>query len=263
MAIYTCLDMIQDCRENKPAGWSYLIRSYIPVIRIYLTHYYSGRAADTQLIERVLKGLHNPSSGLWSGAATEREFVAQLRQEVLRIVELDKASVVPEVPIDLEVLTDALEPFTATERQFVWFQTMSFDSAATAKLMNLEASTVQASRDRADEALRSKLDRWRRGLIVENGLPLGKLAVDSKTEKCLSAKAYIDMVDGRITWSKKKDYETHMMQCWFCVDHCCRIREADFALRTVKPLSPEDAEPFRVQLKLPAEKKGILQRMFG
>jgi len=255
--------MIEDCRADKPEGWSYLIRSYIPAIRIFLSHYYSGRAADTQLIERVLKGLKNPSSGLWKGAGTEREFVAQFRQEVLRIVELDKSSVEPAVALDLEVLSEALEPFTATERQFVWFQTMSFDAAATAKLMNLEPATVQAARDRADEALRSKLDRWSRGIIAENGLLLGKLAVAAKTDKCLPAKAYLDTLDGRITWARKKDYESHMTQCWFCVDHCCRIRESDFALRTIKPLSEQDAEPFRTLLKLPAEKKGLLQRMFG
>lgn len=264
MAIYTCLDMIDDCRGNKPEGWSYLVRSYVPVIRIYLSHYYAARAADVQLIERVLRGLHNPSSSLWSGAGTEREFVAQLRQEVLRIVELDKSSVEPEVPLDLEVLTEALEPFTATERQFVWFQTMSFDSPATAKLMNLESTTVQAARDRADEALRGKLDRWSKGIIADNGLLLGKLAVAAKTDKCLPPKAYLDTLDGRITWARKKDYETHMVQCWFCVDHCCRIREADFALRTIKPLPEEDAATFRGLLNLPAEKKGgLLKRMFG
>lgn len=257
--------MIADCRGNKAEGWSYLIRTYIPVMRGILSHYYSGRAADTQLIERVLKALHNPANSLWAapGAGTEREFVAQLRQEVMRVVELDKSSVEPEVPLDLEVMSEALEPFTATERQFVWFQTMGFDSASTAKLMNLEPTTVQAARDRADEAIRGKLDRWRRGIVAENGLVLGRLAVAAKTDKCLAGKAFLETLDGRITWARKKDYETHMAQCWFCVDHFCRIREADFALRTLKPLAGEEEQRLRDVLGLPAEKKGLLKRMFG
>jgi hypothetical protein len=140
---------------------------------------------------------------------------------------------------------------------------MSFDSPSTAKLMNLESSTVQAARDRADEALRGKLDRWKRGIIAENGLLLGKLAVASKTDKCLPARAYLDTLDGRITWAKKKDYETHMAQCWFCVDHFSRIREADYALRTLKPLPEEEAQKLRTLLNLPAEKKSFFKKMFS
>ncbi|MCC6362810.1 MAG: hypothetical protein IT165_04760 [Bryobacterales bacterium] len=265
MAIYTCLDMIRDCRANRPEGWSYLVTTYVPVIRRLLAHYYANRWADAELIHRVLKALRNPQSPLFAapGAGTEREFVAMLRQEVLRLVEADQPSGKAEVDLDLETLSSALEPFTVTEKQLVWFESMAYNAEATALLMNLEVSTVQKARDRAEEALRGALDRWRRGLMGDNGLALGRLALAGRTADCLSSKAYLEIIDGRITWARKKDYDFHVVRCWHCVDFFCRIRESDFALRQTRPLTAEEARPLCELLGLPAEKKSLWQRVLG
>ncbi|HUQ92148.1 MAG TPA: hypothetical protein VM120_10750 [Bryobacteraceae bacterium] len=265
MPIYTCLDMIHDCRANKTEGWSYLITSYVPAIRNLLAHYYAGRANDLQLIDRVLKALRNPDSALYvaPGPATERDFVAMLRQEVVRVVEKDKASVPPEVPLDLEILTTALEPFTVTEKQFVWLEGMAYSTEATAKLMNLEPGTIQKVRDRAEDALRSHLDHWKRGSVADNGLLLGRLATAAETKDCLPGKAYLDAIDGRITWSRKKDYDYHLSKCWFCIDHFCRMREADFSLQKAKPMTAEESKPFRILLGLGEEKPSIWRRVLG
>lgn len=265
MAIYTCLDMIRDCRADRPEGWSYLVTTYVPVIRRFLAHYYANRWADADLIHRVLKALRHPQSVLFQapGPVTEREFVAMLRQEVLRLVEADQESGKPEVELDLETLTAALEPFTVTEKQLVWMESMAYSAEATALLMNLEVSTVRKARDRAEDALRGALDCWRRGLMAENGLALGRLATAARTPDCLAAKAYLEIIDGRITWARKKDYDFHMAKCWHCVDSFCRIRESDFALRECKPLTADEARPLRELLGLPEEKKSLWRRVMG
>lgn len=265
MAIYTCFDMVRDCRDNRPEGWAYLVTNYVPVIRRLLANYYDGR---TGLLDRMLQQLKNPQSSLWAkpGHAEERIFVAALRQELLRLTEADAASQAPSIPLDLETLTQALEPFTVIERQYVWLESMGYSNEVTAEMMNLDVTSSEAARARADEALRNVLDRWKRGLVAENGLTLGRLATATQGERCLPAKAYLDTLDGRITWHHKKDYEFHMMQCWHCVDHFCRIREADFAINKSKPLTEAEAAPFlqKLGVTLPKkEKKSLLARMFA
>lgn len=266
MAIYTCLDMIYDCRAGKPEGWRYLITYYVPVVRWLLAHYYHDRASDLTLIERVLLVLKRPSHPLYTAShVTERQFVAALRQEVVAAVEADRASTAPEVDLDLDILTRAFEPLTAMERQFIWLESMGWSHADSARMINIEASTVEAARTRADELLRQNLDRWQKGLIGRNGLGLGRLAVAAKGERCMEPRMFLDAIDGRITWSRKKDLEFHLLSCWHCVDHFCRIREADFALRETKPLTDAESEPLRKLLDVvaPTRKKSLLAKMIG
>lgn len=266
MAIYTCLDMIFDCRAGKPEGWRYLITNYVPVIRWMLAHYYADRASDTKLIERVLLVLKQPTHPLYSASyVTERQFIAALRSEVLAAVESERATGQAEVELDLELLSKAFEPLTAMERQFIWLDGMGWGHEDAARMINIEASTVEAARSRADELLRQNLDRWQKGLVGRNGLRLGGLVQGIKGERCMEPRMFLDAIDGRITWSRKKDLEFHLVSCWYCVDHFCCIREADFALRETKPLTEQEAAPFRTLLSVPAEgkKKGLLAKMMG
>lgn len=250
--------MTRDCRGNLAEGWSYLISYYLPMIRRLLAHYYPGR--DQALLAGVMKRLHDPTLPLYGADApiTDREWVAALRLQVIDGVEGTDA---PASDLDLETLTAAFEEFTATERQFLWLSTMAYSLEETALMMNLEASTIGKARERAEEALRGKLDSWKRGLLTTNGHGLCNLARAARGEKCLLSKAYIDMLDGRITWAQKRDYEFHMVRCWHCVDVCCRIRESDHVVKVSKPLTPEEAAPFRAQLGLPEvkPKKGFFK----
>jgi hypothetical protein len=258
--------MIDDCRAGKPEGWRYLITYYVPVVRWLLAHYYPDRASDLTLIERVLLVLKQPSHPLYTAShVTERQFVAALRQEVVAAVEADRASTAPEVGLDLDTLTTALEPLTAMERQFVWLESMGWSHEDSARMINIEATTIDAARARAGDLLRQNLDRWHKGLIAANGLGLGRLAAAARTERCLEPRSFLDAIDGRITWSRKKDLEFHLLRCWHCVDHFCRIREADFALRENKPLTEAESQPFRklLDVVLPPRRKGLLAMIIG
>lgn len=257
--------MIRDCRDNRPEGWTYLVTRYVPVMRRLLAQYFEARPG---LIERMLEQLCNPQSSLWAppGHAEERIFVAALRQELLRLVELDKASAAPSIELDLDTLTQALASFTVIERQYVWLESMGYSNEVTAEMMNLDVTSAEAARAKADEALRSVLDRWKRGLVAENGLSLGRMATAARGDRCLPPKAFLDTLDGRITWQRKKDYEFHLQQCWFCIDHFCRIREADFLINKSKPITDDEAAPILANLGITPpkkKKKGLLARMFA
>src|ERR1035437_116628 len=108
--IYTCYEMVRDCRADLSEGWMQLIVHYVPVIRQALAHYAPRTAQDAALLDHILLRVRQPESFLFQSAEPpeERWFVAQLRQ--LMVAEL--ATSAAAIPLDLETLTAALGPLT-------------------------------------------------------------------------------------------------------------------------------------------------------
>ncbi len=265
MAIYTHVEMIEDCRAGKAEGWSHFVTQYFPVCRALISHYYPDRTADADLPGRVLAGLRDRESPVFDGRALapEREFVAALRQAVLAEVERDSPSQTAEIPLDLGTLTEALAPLTPLEKQIAWLETMRYDTSATARMLNIEAGTVERVRERAEEALRGRMDRWHRGMMTDNGGILGREAAAAGTDGCVVAKTFLDLIDGRITWAGKKDAEQHLNGCWHCIDHFCRIREVDQLMRDVQPLSAEEAAGYLKRLGIAAARQPFWKRFLA
>ncbi len=249
--IYTCYEMIQDCRADKPEGWSYLIANYVPLIRKLLAHYQGPE--DGGVLERVLVDARKPESSLFLSVepAPERWFIAELRQKV--VAELKDPQ--PEIEVDLETVASALEPLTIVEKQAAWIETMRYDSAVTGAMLRMAPGTVEKIRERAAELLRGKVDSWRRTLLAENGRALGREAAAISTKDCMQAKFFLDVLDGRTNWRGRETMEQHLRGCWRCVDHFSRMAEVVELIRGVQPLTDAEAEPFRKLLGLGPQKK--------
>src|SRR5215813_328442 len=140
MAIYTCQDMIADCRGNKPEGWRHFIATYVPALRRFVGHYADG---DSKRVESIVTRLRTPGAELFreGGPATERDFIVELRQIVLNSLDTPAA----EIAIDLDTLSEAVPEFTVIERQIVWLEAIGYDNPSTAKLMNVDAATVESA----------------------------------------------------------------------------------------------------------------------
>lgn len=264
LAIYTCEDMIRDCRAGKPEGWSYFVTQYVPVVRRLIEHYYPERAGDAGLSERVLQTLGKPGLPLFvaSGPLSEREFVAELRQFVLAAIEDDRASDTPELSIDIETLSAALDSLSTLEKQVAWLEAMRHDAERTAHIVAMHATTVDKIRDRAAELLRSQLSAWQAEMIAANGPLLRHEAVRLAKDDCPSARTWLDWLDGRITWHQREEAEHRLAACWHCIDHFCRLREAQSLLRETKPLTAIDAEPFLKAFGIAGPKRPFWKR-FG
>jgi len=260
--IYTCYEMIRDCRAGRPQGWSYFLTQYVPVISGFLAHYFPDRAADQALIERVLIALHQPACSLFQSLdpAPERAFVAELRQHVLRTVEADRASAPPEVSIDIEALGGALEPLTLTEKLTVWFETMRYGDQDTGRMLRMSPQTAEKIRARAAELIRCSVDAWRSTLLADNGSLLGQAAIALSTKDCLPAKAFFDVIDGRTTWRGREEMERHVKGCWHCLDRYCRLLEVVDVLRASKPLPESEAEGYKRLLGIETAKRPFWKR---
>ncbi|HVN02984.1 MAG TPA: hypothetical protein VMT86_01135 [Bryobacteraceae bacterium] len=260
--IYTCYEMIRDCRAERPKGWSYFLTNYVPVIGGLLAHYFPERNGDRALSERVLRALRQPSSGLFESLdpAPERAFVAELRQRVLAAAEADCGSAAPEVTIDVAALSAALEPFTLTEKLVAWFESMRYTDADTGRMLRMSPETARKIRARAAELIRGAVDAWRSTLLSDNGALLGREAVARHGKDCPPAKAFFDVIDGRTTWRGREEMERHVKDCWYCVDHFCRLLEVVDTLRAAQPLADSEAESYRKLLGIEAAKRPFWKR---
>jgi hypothetical protein len=256
--IYTCYEMIRDCRENRPEGWRHLISNYVPVIRKLVAHYGTGEAG---IVDRVLLSFRNPQSSIFQSIepAPERWFVAELRQRVIAEIVFPP----PAIQLDLDTAAAALTPLTVVEKQATWTEGMRYTPEQAGAMLRMSPATVGKIRDRAAELLRGHVDAWRRGILSDNGPQLGRAAVAARGKDCLSAKVFLDVLDGRATWRGREEMERHVGGCLHCIDHFCRMAEVIELLRGIQPLSPEDAAPFCRLLEIGPEKKKGWRRLIG
>ncbi len=262
--IYTCYDLMRDCQTGRPEGWSHFVAQYVPVIRKLVARYFPEQSADGTVVGRVLAALHRPESNLFQSLdpSPERWFVAELRQRVLAAVEDSQAQPAQVPEIDLEILGTALAPLTVVEKQAAWLETMRYTPAEAGVLLRMDPRTVEKIRDKAAERIRGSVDTWRQTVLSDNGRPLGRAAVAARTESCLPAKAFLDVLDGRSTWRGREEMEGHVSSCWHCIDYFCRLAEVVELLRGLTPLSEEAAQPYYTLLGIPRKGSPVWKRWF-
>lgn len=260
--IYTCYDMIRDCRADRAEGWSHFVSQYVPVIRKLAAHYFPDQPLTSRKTEEILSSLRQPQSSLFQSLepAPERWFVAELRQRVLATLGGEGAG---DSELDLETLTEAMESLTLLEKQAMWLETMRYTPEQSGVLLRMDPRTVEKIRNKAADLLRTQMDNWRRSLLWDQGAPLGRAAAAAQTEACLPPKAFLDVLDGRTTWRGREELERHVAGCWHCIDHFCRLAEVVELLRGLAPLSEVEAEPLRTALGIARPKKRGLGRWLG
>jgi hypothetical protein len=262
--VYTSFEMIRDCQAGLPRGWSYFITNYAPVIKRLVSHYRPERGGAIDDVLVAVRNAGDSGAGIFGSLtpAPEREFLAELRQQVLAVLHAVWPFPEPEISIDLDTLTATLEPLTLLEKQAVWLDSMRYAPAEAGALLRTGAAAVDKMRESAAERIRAKVDHWRATLLPENGRHLG-LAAAAATAQCLPPKAFLDLLDGRTTWSGREDLERHVRGCWHCIDHDCRLLEAAELSRRAQPLREQEAEPLRQLLGIAAEKRPAWKRLFG
>jgi hypothetical protein len=235
--IYTTYEMIQDCRSNRAEGWSYFVFNYVPVIRRILAHYAQGPAAPeaASVVARLRNSLFSTLQPL-----PERRFVAELRQKVLA----DLPSPEPAVPLDLETVSTALADLTTTEKHIAWLESMRYGAPESAALLRMSPETVERIRARSADLLRAACNSWNRAALADNGLALGRAAAAAGAADCVSARMFLDVLDGRATWAGREQLEAHQNRCPHCIDHYCRLLEANELGRGNRALTKEEAREF-------------------
>lgn len=257
MAIYTCFDMIVDCRQGNAPGWRHFVRTFVPPLRRLLSHYGGGEDHVFELIDHLRAPSGSPLTAMQP--MTEREFLDCLRPLVLELTAKPEPGTAP----DLTLVQEALAPLTAIERQTAWLETFGYSVNEAARIMRLAPDTAVKLRARTEELLRSRLDDWSTGILSRHGRALGVEVERQTSAEPLTYRDFFDVIDGRNTWQHRMHFERTLEESWFEVHRACRIREADDALDKAKPLDDAAAQPILDRLGIPAEKPGLLKRLFA
>jgi len=253
--VYTCYEMVRDCRAGEARGWEHFLANYVPVMRRLISHYSPDRTGDGALESWLLQEIRKPESGLFQSLepAPERYFVAGLRQMVIARVEAPAQ----EIALDLTETAEALTPLTVTEKLAVWLETMRYPPEASAAMLRVSAAMVEKVRARAAELIRGKVDRWRSTILADNGMLLGRMAAEAGGKDCYPAKAFVDILDGRTTWSVRERTDQHVTGCFHCVDHWCRMVETTELTRGVKPLGEAEVAELGKVIGVEGKKKRL------
>jgi hypothetical protein len=185
--------------------------------------------------------------------------VAELRQKVIAEVVFPA----PRIELDLETAAAAFAPLTVIEKQAVWTEGMGYTPDEAGAMLRMAPATVAKIRDRAAELLRGSSDSWTRSMFAENGPALGRAAAVAGGAECLSAKTFLDILDGRANWRGREEMEQHVSGCLHCIDHFCRMAEVIEVLRGAGPLSEEESTQFLALLGVEAEKRKGWRRLIG
>jgi hypothetical protein len=249
--------MIRDCRAGTREGWIYFVSQYVPVLRKLLLHY---TGSDEEL-DRILRSLRRPGANLFQSLepSPERPFLAELRQHALRTIQPPA----PDIPLDLETVAAALAGLTVVEKQAAWLETLRYDAQQTGTLLRISPETVKKIREKAGELIRGRAAGWRTTILLENGMALGREADAARGEDCLPAKIFLDMLDGRTNWGGREALESHVSECWHCIDHFCRLVEVLDLVRGVKPLTEQESARYFDAVGVEAADRPVWRRWLG
>lgn len=207
--IYTCYEMLRDCRAGKVEGWSHFTKHYLPAMRMLVAHYSPQPRDEGALLASIRDFLKSVEP------CPERHFMFELRRHVLSAIEPPKSA---DTQVSIEQFSAALASFTVVEKQAVWLAVMHWNQADAARMLRMAPETVEKIRERADEAIGA-------GRIAAYGPQLRQAVRDLRTNECLPFKAFLDIIDGRATWLQRDQVERHVINCWHCVDRFCCLRE--------------------------------------
>lgn len=248
--IYTCYEMIRDCREGKPEGWLHFVKQYVPVIRRIAARRAPAGSAEGKKLDDLVRSLSRPAPGIFQELAPvqERVFVADLRNKVLAMLVPDRQA----NGADPSAVLGALEPFSLLERQAIWLATLGYDATTCARMLKSDVPMVERVRQKAAERAGSDFaEQWAR---VEPGRP---------GQDCLPVKVFLDTIDGRNTWPVRSSSELHINRCLFCLDHFCRMHETMDLLRAIEPLNEAETAHFGDVLGIAAARPTGWKRLFG
>lgn len=245
--------MIPDCRANQARGWHYFVEIFVPPLR-WLVNRYGG---DETALRQLLHGL-KPFPDF--EPMVEREFVTALRPRVVAVTGW-KGGLAG--TLDLEAFKAGTAELTLLERQLTWFETLGYSDVDAGRLCRVSTETARKSRDRAAEMLRTSLDSWTADIVAANGQILADQARANVPAEPQPFRHYVDVIDGRMTWQNRVGVDRSLGESWYEVDHFCRVREADAAMRETKPFVLESAEaaPFLDLFGVKAPKPPLWKRL--
>jgi hypothetical protein len=268
VAVYTCYDMVRDCGLNKRDGWRHFCSRYLAAAGEMMDRYAPGRWPTGELrpnaYRDLLLSLQHPENTFFRSLkpSQERVLLVSLRDYLLERYANENPDA---ATVLMDAIVEGLKELTVVEKQLVWLDTMNYSGQDVGAMMFVDPATVARAREKGGELLRGHLDAWGMGVVASNAVTLRHDVRKLRTEECLDPRIFCDAIDGRLTWETKTGMEYHLAGCWYCIDHFCRIRDADWTLsRTTGTLmAEEDVSGLLKTLGFERPKKTLWRKVMG
>lgn len=261
--------MREACLTDQPAGWRHFVKTYAPVARHLLRHYFPAQE-QAALLGRVVREAKANQAQVWRSFAgtSEKEFLLHLRGFVLREGRAARGTV-PETPLTPENFWALLEPFPALQREMLVLSFRGYTPEELSVIMKFLPETTRAAVERARKKLRTPLGAGLGPDIEKRDHDALFAAIETQRgEKCVLDKTYVRFVDGQVTWREREDAERHIENCLYCLNRFAEFREVFHFFRTLPPAEDNDVAELFVALGLPAQepvgkKRAWWQRLLG
>ncbi len=247
MAVYTSIDMLEDCRAGRAEGWEYLVSRFLPALEWIARRHDEAAAGREGSLKGFLAALRDDARSPVNRfrTATDREFLYCAAEYWL-----DWAGALPADAGDRgirERFGGALEEFTRLERQIVWFAVLGYDEDGMRELLPAAGERVRQVVARAAERLGGD------AAVVSDrsyGAALVAEVRSSPPEEPVPLRRLFQVLDGRLDWRRRDEIEDRLLASWYELDRFCRAREAAMALRKARPLPPEQVAEYVRSLEL-------------
>ncbi|MBI4466351.1 MAG: hypothetical protein HY656_02835 [Acidobacteria bacterium] len=267
--VFSFHNIRQACLADQPAGWYHCVRTYAPLVRQWLQHYFPGQD-QTALLTQVFREARAQQAQLWRTFAgtNEKEFLLHLRRFVFEQARASRRTV-PETPFTPESFWRLLEPFPLLQREMLLLSFHRYTAEALSEVTDFLPESTRAVAEQAREKLKAQLGAGVGPDFEQRDHDTLFAAIDQQRgDNCVLDKTYVRIVDGQITWRGREEADRHRENCLYCLNRFAEFREAHHFFHKLPPAG--DAEVARILAGLgvelvgpPRKKRAWWQRLLG
>lgn len=263
--VFSFHKMQEACRADEPAAWLHFIRSYAPLAKQLLRHYFPEQE-QRALLAAVFRAARDQGRA-WQGfaGAGEKEFVLHFRNFVLAQGRAARGGS-PETPVTPEAFWKVLQEFPPLQRELLALAFHRYAPEELSALLKFETESAAAVVAQAREKLGAE-----RGTALAPGLDHDALFValeKQRTELCVPDRVYARLVDGQVTWREREEIDRHLENCLYCLNRFAEFREAAHFFHQLAAAEEAVVGELAAAMGLPApavlkKKPGWWQRLLG
>ncbi len=241
--ILTVLDLRERCLAGDSNAWLTFVRSYGPLARHLVQHYFRG-LPEPELLPEVFARARETPADFWQSfrGQGQKEFLLHFRRHVLSLGRKRRGPT-PEAPLTFDGLSTLLQRFPQAQREMVILTLKGYSPEAVGLMTRAHQASVESI---AHQALQQIGDR-----LASPGDHLALFAdlENRRGEECLPDRFYVHFEDGgTVSWRDRERAERHFEGCLRCLGLLTDYRETHHVFRTLPPLEPEAEKALRQRL---------------
>lgn len=253
--VFSFHTMQRACRADEPVAWLHFLKSYAPLARQLLRHYFSEQE-QRGLLAQVFREARADQARLWRSfaGAGEKEFVLHFRAFVLAQGRALRGGS-PDTPFTPENFQALLEKFPILQREMLTLAFHRYSPEELSAFLQFDRETIVTAVAQAREKLQAQLGPAAAGDPERCDHDALFAALEKQRgETCVPDKTYVRFVDGQLTWREREEVERHLGSCLYCLNRFAEFREVTHFFHVLPPADDAAVAELAAALGLPGQK---------